>query len=278
VVYPLVAVSCGRHFVVSSEVPLNSSSKVHLHVPLGGAIGGADPAQFVDGCVVVVDDVVVVDEVVVVDVELVVDDDVVVVGHVRWSEVANANSSQSKLPDEVHLCSSAWKMLHLDDVLAASTAAEEEGATPGQVPTRLESPPTAPHVGTGRVTDASNPWPETARVGVGPGPESPTTTRIGNNTSSTAPNGAATSGHLLLRRTCLGAAAVRACFGPAVRACLGPATVLTFPFPPSVQRIGALVRVGETRFRSETCSKFGFVRRPRGDPCLRPDLRRENLS
>jgi hypothetical protein len=79
--YPLVEVSCGCHFVVSSEVPLNSSSKVHAQAPLGGAIGGPDPVHAVAGCVVVVvvDDVVVVLEVEVVD-DVVVD--VVVVGGV----------------------------------------------------------------------------------------------------------------------------------------------------------------------------------------------------
>jgi hypothetical protein len=220
---------------------LNSSSKVHVHVPLGGATGGADPAHDPDGWVVVV---VVVDDVVVVDVEVVVEVGevvVVVVGHDRWSELARANSSQSKLPDDVHRLSSAWRRLHLADVLAASTAADEGGVAPGHVPTRLESTPSAPHVGAGRMTDASRPWPGAAREGLGPGPESPTTSRIGNKTSTTAPNGAMTSRHLLPRRACFGATVARTCLGPAVRACLGPATLLTFPLPPSVQRLGTPV-------------------------------------
>jgi hypothetical protein len=103
--------------------------------------------------------VVVVDDVVVVKVEVVVEDVdvVVVVGHVRWSEVANASSSQNNSPAAVHFPTSAWNRLHLADVLAASTAAVEGGVTPGQVPTRLERTPSAPHVGAGRVADASSP-------------------------------------------------------------------------------------------------------------------------
>ncbi len=38
-------VSCGCHLVVSREVPLNSSSNVHDHEPLDGAIGAGAPPQ-----------------------------------------------------------------------------------------------------------------------------------------------------------------------------------------------------------------------------------------
>jgi hypothetical protein len=135
--------------------------------------------------------------------------------------------------------------LHFADVLAASTAAVEGGVIPGQVPTRLESTPRAPHVGAGRVADALSPRPGAANEGAGPGPESPTTVRIGNNTSRTAPKGAKTRRQLLPRRACFGAAPARTCFGPAARACLGPATLLTFPFPPSVQRRALLTASAE---------------------------------
>jgi hypothetical protein len=192
----------------------------------------------VGGCVVVVDDVVVVELGVVVDVVVVDDVEVVVVGHVRWSELANASSSQSRLPDEEHLRNSARRRLQVDDVFAASTAAVDGGLAPGHVPTRLESTPNAPHVGAGSVTDALIPSPGAAREGVEAGPESPTTARIGSKMSRTAPNGATTSRQRLPRRACFGAAAVRTCLGPAVRACLGSATLLTFPFPPPVQRMG----------------------------------------
>jgi hypothetical protein len=95
--------------------------------------------------------VVVVDDVVVVEV------DVVVVGDVWWSALASASSSQSNSAATPHFPTSASKRLHFADVLAASTAAVEGGVTPGQVPTRLESTPRAPHVGAGRVADASSP-------------------------------------------------------------------------------------------------------------------------
>lgn len=125
-------------------------------MPLGGASGGADPVHAVGGCVVVV--VVVVEEVVVVDdVEVVVEDVVVVVGGVWCNALASASSSQNNSPAAVHFPTSASKRLHFADVLAASTAAEEGGVTPGHVPTRLESTPSAPHVGAGRVADALSP-------------------------------------------------------------------------------------------------------------------------
>ena len=95
--------SCGVHLVVSSDVPLNSSSNVHDHDPLGGAIGGAELVHDVGGCVVdVVDDVVVVDveEVVVVEVDEVVVVEVVVVGGGRWnaSVIASARGNQPSSP------------------------------------------------------------------------------------------------------------------------------------------------------------------------------------
>ena len=42
-------VSCGCHFVVSSDVPLNSSSKVHCQPPEGAATGGAAPEHSAAG-------------------------------------------------------------------------------------------------------------------------------------------------------------------------------------------------------------------------------------
>src|SRR5581483_4430064 len=42
-VYPLVAVTCGVHFVVSRLVPSNSSSNVQVHEPLTPS--GVAPAQ-----------------------------------------------------------------------------------------------------------------------------------------------------------------------------------------------------------------------------------------
>jgi hypothetical protein len=83
--------------VVSSAVPLNSSSKVHLQAPFGATTSGVVPAQFdVVGCVVVV--VLLVDVVVVVDVDEVVVVVVGMVGKVRWNVAASANSRRTRAP------------------------------------------------------------------------------------------------------------------------------------------------------------------------------------
>src|SRR5580698_7288051 len=97
-------------------------------------------------------------------------------------------------------------------VAGVSRDASVACVAPGQAPNRLESLSRAPQVGAGVVANASL-LPE-GRVGVRAGPESPTTSTIGNSTASTAPSGAATSRQLLPRRTWRARAVARACFGP----------------------------------------------------------------
>jgi hypothetical protein len=183
----------------------------------------------------------------------------VVVGHEWWSELASATSSQNSSPAGEHLPRSASKKVHLADVLAASTAAAVGGVTPGQVPTKLERTPSAPHVGAGRVAEALRPAPGAASEGAGPGPDRPSTATMGNKMSSTAPKGATMRRQLLPRRACRAAGVLRTCFGPAVRACLGLATLLPFRFPLRPSRHPCSAR--ETRLRGETCSKFEIWRR-----------------
>src|SRR5580704_17522473 len=105
-VYPLVAVTCGVHFDVSSEDSLNSSSKVQVHEPLIPS-GPFPPQVFpLGGWVVVVVVVVVVDVVVVVAgacVVVVVAVGLVVVVVVGYGQRAPAGAE----PAEVSAISSA---------------------------------------------------------------------------------------------------------------------------------------------------------------------------
>ena len=56
VVYPLSAVTWGCQRLVSSDEPLNSSSKVQVQLPLGAGTGGAAPEQVLPEAEVVAGD------------------------------------------------------------------------------------------------------------------------------------------------------------------------------------------------------------------------------